>query len=126
MTTPLTDAQLAELDRMECAATPTPWSYNGEEDEIVETGFDAVSLFSTDQSSVVDIDLLIAARNSLRSLLDEIKASRAKIEDQQRRLEIVGDLVLKAAGKLHTQGLGEFAVEAMRAALAESKEEPKP
>jgi hypothetical protein len=100
MTPPLTDAELAELDGLECRATDSPWEAIRQQDprgqpSPIYRGLVALFAYSAGPGTIaitqrdgldvsadswmINAELMAAARNALRSLLDEIKASRAKI-----------------------------------------------
>jgi hypothetical protein len=107
MTLPLTDAELAELDGLECRATDPPWEAIRQQDprgqpSPIYRGLVALFAYSAGPGTIaitqrdgldvsadswmINAELMASARNSLRSLLDEIKASRAKIIELEAML----------------------------------------
>lgn len=81
MSNPLTDAEIAELRKLDAAATPPTWDHPGAQE--IWTGRDTYLAFV---QKTADADLVAAARNALPALLDEVTRARALL----RRIEWAG------------------------------------
>lgn len=118
MTTPLTDAEIEALELVdkgfakfgnEDADNPHLITAGRDEDD----AFLYPEFYADDPSGTA----MITLRNSLRAMLDEIKASRAKIKRLTEACQRISDAPYGVA-------LGDL--EFLNAALAEPKEAPKP
>lgn len=90
--TPITDAVLAELERLEKAATPGPWyhdakfqvgSVSDDDDQSFGMLIPLADVFGDNRE--VDINLIVTARNALPSLLHRLRTAEA----DQRKLDAV-------------------------------------